>query len=54
MPLFFSFDQHPVLIVAQACLEVSEKMFAYLDDFYLVCRPDQVAQVCALLQEELW
>ena len=54
MPFLFSLGQHPALIVAQARLEVSEKMFAYLDDIYLVCRPNRVAQVYALLQEELW
>ena len=54
MPLFFSLGQHPALIAAQPRLEVTEKMFAYLDDIYLVCRPNRVAQVYALLQEELW
>ena len=53
MPLLFSLGQHPALIAAQARLEVAEKMFAYLDDIYLVCRPNQVVQVYALLQEEL-
>ena len=40
MALLFSLGQHPVLIAPQARLEVTEKMFAYLDDIHLVCHTE--------------
>ena len=31
-----------------------EKLFAYLDDVYIICQPDRVADVHAILEEELF
>ena len=39
--MFFALGQHP-LPAAQARLQDDERVFAYLDDIYAVCRPDRV------------
>ena len=52
MPILFSLGQHP-LEAAQRRLRDKAKFFAYLDDVVFVCRPDRVAEVEAVIREEL-
>ena len=35
-------------------LRPNEKLLAFLDDLYVVCAPDRVATIYALLQNKLW
>ncbi len=37
MPLLFSSGQHPALAAANASLQDGERLFAYLDDIYVIC-----------------
>ena len=53
MPMLFSLGQHPALLATQARLLVNERVFAYLDDIYAVCRPERCGAVFAILQQEL-
>ena len=53
MPMLFSLGQHNALRAVQARLEEGELIFAYLD-VYIVCSPDGVSAINAILQEELW
>ena len=39
MPLLFSLGQHALIVVARN-LEEGERLFAFLDDLYVLCRPD--------------
>ena len=50
MPLLFCLGQHPALSAASAQLEPGEKLFAYLDEIYIVCRPERVGAVFNLLE----
>ena len=53
MPLLFSLGQHAAL-AANARLEGGKRLFAYLDDIYVICSPRRVLEVHRVLQEELW
>ena len=53
MPLLFRFGQHRVLVAVQAQLKDGERIFAFLDDVYVVCPPDRVGQFYLLLEEQL-
>ena len=53
MPLLFSLGQHPALRSVQDQLG-NVRVFAYLDDVWVVCAPDRVSEVYATLQTELW
>ena len=54
MPMLFSLGQHNALRVVQARLQEGELIFAYLDDVYIICSPERVSAIYAILQEELW
>ena len=54
MPLLFCIGQHPALAAVAKELREGEKLFAYLDDLYIICQPDRVGEVHALLQKHLW
>ena len=51
MPLLFAVGQDPALVATR--LEANEWIFAYLDDIYILTRPERVGAVYATLQEEL-
>ena len=51
--LLFSLGQHPALEAVQKGLRNNEKVFAFLDDIVVVCSPDRVVAVEAVLREEL-
>ena len=54
MPLLFSLGQHAALEAVQRHLRQNEKMFAYLDDIYILTTPDRVGEVYYLLQDALF
>ena len=49
MPLLFSLGQHRAIVAVQASLLEGERLFAFLDDIYIVCAPSRVG-VHLLLQ----
>ena len=51
MPMLLG--QHNALRAVQAGLQEGELIFAHLDDVYIVCSPERVSAICAILQEEL-
>ena len=53
MPLLFAVGQHPALVATQERLGANEWIFAYLDDIYILSRPERVGAVYAVLQDEL-
>ena len=53
MPLLFSLGQHRALEAIAGRLEEGERLFAYLDDVYVVCSPARVSEVHAILAQEL-
>ena len=53
MPLLFSLGLHTSLKSISDRLMITEKNFAFLDDIYLVCRPDRVVAVCEIVRQEL-
>ena len=54
MPLLFCVGQHAALQEVQARLRPNERLFAYLDDVYVVSKPDRVGAIYTALQEALW
>ena len=54
MPLLFSLGQHAALMAVQRQLEAHERVFAFLDDVYIVTSPDRILAVYTILQAELW
>ena len=54
MPLLFCVGQHAALEEVQARLRPNERLFAYLDDVFVVSKPDRVGAIYTALQESLW
>ena len=54
MPALFSLGAHPALLALQAQLQEDERLFAFLDDIYVVCSPDRVNAIFGLLQNALF
>ena len=53
MPLLFSLGQHGALVAVQSQLRADDKLVAFLDDVYVVCKPDRVGEVYKVLEVEL-
>ena len=53
MPMLFCLGQHGALAAIEGRLKAGEKLFAFLDDVYLICQPDRVQDVHRILEEEL-
>ena len=53
MPLLFSLGQHRALVSIQAQLKEGERLFAFLDDIYVVCAPERVGEVYLVLEQQL-
>ena len=51
--MLFALGQHRALEAVQRRLRDNEKLSAFLDDVYVVCTPDRVADVLAILAQEL-
>ena len=54
MPLLFSVGQHAALEAIQRRLFPTEKLLAFLDDIYVVSRPERVGDVVASADHQLW
>ena len=54
MPALFSLGQHPAVHAVQAQLQDGERLFAFLDDVYVVCAPPRVNTIYGILQHELF
>ena len=54
MPSLYALGQHPALAAVSVSLEQAEKIFAFLDDIYLICQPERVSILYDLLQASLW
>ena len=50
MPALFALGQHPALQALKAQLQDDERLFAFLDDVYVVCSPDRVSAIFGFLQ----
>ena len=53
MPLLFCLGQKEALQSVQRQLEDGERLFAFLDDVYVVTRPERVGEVYRILEEAL-
>ena len=53
MPHLYALGQHPALEDVRGQLRPSEAIFAYLDDVYVLCQPDQATEVFNLLATAL-
>ena len=53
MPLLFALGLHRALTAVRERLLPSEKVFAFLDDVYVICAPHRVLEVHRILEEEL-
>ena len=54
MPSLFAVGQHRALIGLRERQLPDEHLMAFLDDIYIVCRPERVVQVHYLLRSQLW
>ena len=54
MPLLYALGQYRALEAARARLLPGERLFAFLDDVYVVAKPDRISEVYAILDGELW
>ena len=54
MPALCSLGQHGALEAIAGRLLPSERLFAFLDDLYIVCRPERVVDVYNIVDVELW
>ena len=54
MPLLLSLGQHDALRAVQSSLHLEERLFAFLDDMYVVCKPQRVGVAHTILENALW
>ena len=54
MPMLFALGQHRALVAIQERLWEGERVFAFLDDIYVVCSPERVTDIYAIIQQELF
>ena len=54
MPLLFSLGQHAALEDVSRSLVLGEHLFAFLDDVYVVSKPERVGRIHDLLGAALW
>ena len=54
MPVLFALGQHPAFVTLQTQFQDDERLFAFLDDLYVVCSPDRVSAVNGVLQNALF
>ena len=53
MPALFALGLHDTLAKVKANMQRGEHLFAYLDDIYVVCRPDRAKAVFELIERTL-
>ena len=54
MPALFAMGQHPALEEVQAILQEGESIFAFLDDIYIICKPERVRTLFDATAAALW
>ena len=54
MPLLFSLGQHGALQSVASVMLPGERLFAFLDDVYVVCAPERVSSLHSRLRAALW
>ena len=54
MPGLFALGLHPALVALRARLRPGEALYAYLDDVYLVCRPERARELFDAARDCLW
>ena len=54
MPLLFCLGQHAALEAIQRGMSPDEKLLAFLDDLYIVSKPQRVGTLHSAAQRELW
>ena len=54
MPAFCSLGQRAALAEVQARLAPSELLLAFLDDVYVIARPDRIRSIFDMLSDALW
>ena len=54
MPMLFALGQHQALRSVQQFFRRDERLFAYLDDIYVVCAPERVGVIHARIEVDLW
>ena len=54
MPLLFCVGQHSTLQAVQHSSRPTERLLAFLDDLYVVSKPDRVGAIYSIVQESLW
>ena len=54
MPMLFALGQHRALVAIQARLWKGERIFAFVDDILVVCSPERVTDIHAIIQQELF
>ncbi len=54
MPMLYALGQHRALEAINARLHPGERMFAFLDDLYVVSTPERVVEIYRIVEEELW
>ena len=51
MPLLYALGQHGALVSIQGMMREGERLFAFLDDLYVVTVPDRIGAMFAVVQE---
>ena len=54
MSALFALGQHQALVAVHDQLAPHERLFAFIDDIYVVCSPDRVSDIHNMLQREWW
>ena len=54
MPSFFALGQHAALVQVNATLREGEMLFANLDDIYVLCDPDRIAEIFVQIRHALF
>ena len=54
MPMLFALGVHAALCAIQSHLQADERVFAYLDDIFLVTTPARVGVLFGVVEAELW
>ena len=54
MPILFCLGQHAALASVKRELLEGEQLFAFLDDLYIICKPERVVEVHRILSNKLW
>ena len=51
MPLLYALGQHGALVSIHGMMREGERLFAFLDDLYVVTVPDRIGAMFAVVQE---